>query len=336
MVQRGVVDHEAERPVARLDLARDRVAGGNEGLQPDLRAAELLGDRQELSAGFAQLARRLSGVVDDPADFSAGRGRIHALGHCLEEFGGPREGLDSATHIRGYARQVLRLFADGLRQNGGKLGEAADGETQLARRLIIERHLHAFGDRRHVAGDAARDRGQPRDVRQRRARKHLPTAGGLLQLPVHFDVPPDGVATRYGSLPFAEQARLVQQDDGVDRQADLRIERQVRDHEGAVGELHGLDASSSHAAHHHRRSDANPADVAETGAHRGVVPAEVRLLHPQGDAHDHDNRAEHRQTYNEVVGAIFHGFLPSSQMTAQKASRTNIMTAEYTTALVAA
>src|SRR6185503_3756129 len=77
------------------------------------------------------------------------------------------------------------------------------------------------------------------------------------------------------------------------------------------------------------------ADVVEARHDLRAPLADVALLYPDHGARETDDHEQHHAAYQQIVGAL-HGVIPLSHTIAQKASSTRIITAEYTTAVVAA
>src|SRR5207237_5458999 len=106
-------------------------------------------------------------------------------------------------------------------------------------------------------------------------------------------------------------------------------------HPSAARKVDGFERAGPHAANDNRIPDASITDVTESRHHLRAPFTDVGLFHPQRRTGERQNHQQHDRADDKIVGAL-HRWLPSNHVTAQNASSTRIITAEYTTAVVAA
>ena len=140
-----------------------------------------------------------------------------------------------------------------MRQRRREGGEIADRAAQLTRGPFVECDLDTSGDVGDVAGDLARDRGEPRDVGKSRPGKDVAAARGFGNLCLHRFIMWQRRTRCDRRLPLSEQARLVQEHDRRARKLNRPIEIHANVHPSAACKLDGFDrarggiAPSAHA-----------------------------------------------------------------------------------------
>src|SRR5687767_830727 len=227
-----------------------------------------------------------------------------------------------------------RLFTSDLRQLRGQRRKIANGTAQFASGSGIERDINPFRNRCHISGDATGDRRQLRDVGKRGTGQDVAALVGFAQLPQDFFVASDRVPRRHRRLPLPEQARLVEQHYWLVRQPDRGVELEADDDESSL-QLHPVYFPGLYAAHHDGCADPRAANINEPRAGMDVSAPDARTLRPHHATSHEQEAAEHGQSDGKV-GRASHGSCPSNQNVAKRASSTRIVTAEWTTAAVAA